>query len=400
MEASGSSTGLPGAISAEANVELNVADAESDHDTPTSSRPVSSAWRPNLADNFVAKKASEEDLSQYPKKLRRYYMYQNQIIERFVQTDSLMRGTAAADDDEKVGKAVRFVINLSMGANVLICSLKLFAAVWSGSLAVIGSAMESLLDLVSGSIIFITSRMMRKTNLRKYPVGKSRLEPLGIVVFSAVMGMASVQLLLQAITTLSNGESTPQVDAVAYAVLGTTIAMKGTLAFLCWKLRKHSASAGALATDHMNDVRTDIAAIITITLAHRFPSVWWLDPCTAIGISLVILWTWVQTGKEHIIALSARVPEPGVIAQLTYLALNHDQRIKQIDTVRAYHVGEKVWAEVDIVLPEEMALREAHDIGEALQKQIEGTDFVERAFVHLDYETEHRAEHEHPGIST
>ena len=49
--------------------------------------------------------------------------------------------------------------------------------------------------------------------------------------------------------------------------------------------------------------------------------------------------------------------------------------------------------EVDIVLPADMPLREAHDIGESLQMKLEKLEDVERAFVHLDYEYAHKPEH-------
>jgi hypothetical protein len=64
-----------------------------------------------------------------------------------------------------------------------------------------------------------------------------------------------------------------------------------------------------------------------------------------------------------------------------------------IDTVRAFHLSFGFLVEIDIVLPEEMTLREAHDIGEALQWKIEALPEVERAFVHLDYEVDHKPEH-------
>lgn len=48
---------------------------------------------------------------------------------------------------------------------------------------------------------------------------------------------------------------------------------------------------------------------------------------------------------------------------------------------------------VDIELPEELPLKEAHAIGETLQIKIEKLPEVERAFVHLDYECEHKPEH-------
>lgn len=54
--------------------------------------------------------------------------------------------------------------------------------------------------------------------------------------------------------------------------------------------------------------------------------------------------------------------------------------------------------EVDIVLPEDMTLKEAHDIGEPLQQKLESLPEVERAFVHLDYEFEHRPSDEHKQV--
>ena len=46
--------------------------------------------------------------------------------------------------------------------------------------------------------------------------------------------------------------------------------------------------------------------------------------------------------------------------------------------------------EVDIVLPENMPLKEAHDIGESLQAKLEKVPSVERANVHLDWNSHHQ----------
>lgn len=52
-----------------------------------------------------------------------------------------------------------------------------------------------------------------------------------------------------------------------------------------------------------------------------------------------------------------------------------------------------VFIQVDIELPEDLPLKEAHSIGETLQIKIEKLPEVERAFVHLDFECEHKPEH-------
>ena len=47
------------------------------------------------------------------------------------------------------------------------------------------------------------------------------------------------------------------------------------------------------------------------------------------------------------------------------------------------------------MLPEEMTVRESHDIGESLQRKIERMPECERCFVHIDFEIEHCPTREH-----
>ncbi|CAF4376778.1 unnamed protein product, partial [Adineta steineri] len=87
--------------------------------------------------------------------------------------------------------------------------------------------------------------------------------------------------------------------------------------------------------------------------------------------------------------------DPRFISQITWLTYHHSPLIEKIDTVRAFYFGTSYLVEVDIVLPEDMLLKQAHDIGEGLQKKIEDLPEVERAFVHLDYEFDHHPADEH-----
>ncbi|KAL8232011.1 hypothetical protein R6Q57_001789 [Mikania cordata] len=75
------------------------------------------------------------------------------------------------------------------------------------------------------------------------------------------------------------------------------------------------------------------------------------------------------------------------------LCWNHHKAIRHIDTVRAYTFGSHYFVEVDIVLPSDMPLQTARDIGESLQEKLELLPEIERAFVHLDFEYSHKTEH-------
>ena len=73
--------------------------------------------------------------------------------------------------------------------------------------------------------------------------------------------------------------------------------------------------------------------------------------------------------------------------------MTHSPFIHAIDTVRAYHSGPRIIVEVDVVMDRSESLQRAHDEAEALQTKIESLPNVERAYVHIDYETSHKPEH-------
>lgn len=163
------------------------------------------------------------------------------------------------------------------------------------------------------------------------------------------------------------------------------------LYFFCKALSKY-ATARILAQDHQNDLLLNLTGVALSLMGQHIA--WWLDPAGGIIIALLILKTWASTAREHITLIVGKTADPDFLTRLTYIAMTHDDRILQIDTCRAYHSGNRFVVEVDIVLPPEMPLCEAHDIGEELQVKLETLEDVERAFVHLDYETSHKPEHQ------
>ena len=73
--------------------------------------------------------------------------------------------------------------------------------------------------------------------------------------------------------------------------------------------------------------------------------------------------------------------------------MTHSPVITHIDTVRAYHSGPRLVAEVDVVIDRNQTVEVAHDVAEDLQSKLESLPDIERCYVHIDYETSHKPEH-------
>ena len=74
---------------------------------------------------------------------------------------------------------------------------------------------------------------MNRTDLARYPAGRTRLEPLGVIVFATMMGMATLQLLSESIKGLLGEPNVPLMTPVNIGILLSTIALKFGLFVLC-----------------------------------------------------------------------------------------------------------------------------------------------------------------------
>ncbi|KAK4279456.1 hypothetical protein QN277_011238 [Acacia crassicarpa] len=326
-----------------------------------------------------------------------YYQQQVEVLEGFNEMDALAeRGFVpemSKEDREHLARSETFAIRLSNIANMVLFAAKVLACVKSGSLAIMASTLDSLLDLLSGFILWFTSFSMQTPNPYQYPIGKKRMQPLGILVFASVMATLGLQIILESVRALISDESefilTGEQERWVVGIMLSATLVKFLLMIYCRTFSNEIVKA--YAQDHFFDVITNVIGLIAALLATYFHD--WIDPIGAIILALYTIRTWSLTVLENVNSLVGRSAAPEFLQKLTYLCWNHHKAIKHIDTVRAYTFGSHYFVEVDIVLPADMPLQEAHDIGESLQEKLELLPEIERAFVHLDYEYSHKPEH-------
>ncbi|KAG0227406.1 hypothetical protein BGW42_002961 [Actinomortierella wolfii] len=291
-------------------------------------------------------------------------------------------------------RMIELAINISMLANVTLVLSKIWTVVMSASLAVLASMIDSLMDLLSGCIVWYSVRMRKDAkDGHNYPVGKARMEPLGVIVFGSIMMTSFAQVLLQSVERLLAGEEDHPVelDRITLILLAANILIKLALWLWCRTI-KNSSSVQALAQDHYIDVIFNVFSTF-FPVAGKFLNLWWLDAAGAIALSLFIIYKWAETCLDNIRRLTGHVASAKDVQQLTYMAYRFSDLIEAIDTVRSYYVGDGLFVEVDIVMARDSPLPLAHDIGESLQEALECLDNVERAFVHIDIDVDHEIEH-------
>ena len=327
------------------------------------------------------------------KNVRRYYkqMEETKItFDQIKENDSEASFNSSSEEDKQSEK-VSTAVKLSLFLNTTLIIAKAVASYLSGSMSILSSLVDSIVDLVSGVVVWYTSRAVKGTDYYKYPVGKTRLEPISIIVLSVIMAVASIQVIITSITKMIEHTVDPDISTPTIVIIGATVFIKGAMFLYCHQIKKPSTDV--LAQDHRNDIVSNSFALGFGYIGYKvWPNA---DALGAIMISLYIVIGWYRTGKEQIRGLTGHSAQPAMLQKLLWVCLNHDTRIQFIDTLRAYHFGFHFLVEAHIVLPPNMTLEEAHDIGESLQRKLESYSDVERAFVHIDYDYEHHPSVEH-----
>ena len=294
-----------------------------------------------------------------------------------------MQNADEGDDNESGSKVVTVAIYINLAANAILLAGKIAVIALTSSLSVLASLVDAALDFLSTAIVWTTTKLISRQDQYSYPVGRRRLEPIGVLVFSVIMITSFFQVFLECFNRLTSPEhSIIQLGLPSILIMASTVLIKLGCWFWC-RLIKNS-SVQALAQDAMTDVVFNTFSII-FPLVGYYASLWWLDALGGLLLSLYVIINWSRTSSTHIKNLTGAAASAADRNVLLYLTMRFAKTIKSIQGLQAYHAGDKLNVEVDIVLDEGMTLRDSHDLGESLQYVLESVPNVDRAFVHLDY---------------
>ncbi|KAF8343034.1 CDF-like metal transporter [Cantharellus anzutake] len=320
-----------------------------------------------------------------------YHEKQNLLI------NSLLKPMEEHTEDAKAAEeAARFSVKIavytSLFANLALCVIQLYAAASSLSLSLLATGIDSVFDLGSNVLLNYLHKKASRLDVAKWPVGGSRLETIGNIVYGA-MGSVNLVVIVESLRTIishKDGETNafhlPSIIAVTAA-----LAVKFLLFVYCLPLRKSSSQVQILWEDHRNDVFINTFGVLMSSGGSKLR--WWLDPTGGLLIAGGVIFSWSRTIWNEFELLAGKSASHGFIQLVTYKAATFSSEIEKVDTVRAYHSGPGYVVEVDIVMSAETPLWKAHDISQVLQDKLEVLPGVERAYVHVDHETTHAPEH-------
>lgn len=84
------------------------------------------------------------------------------------------------------------------------------------------------MDLVSSFVMLTTSILAARPSVYKYPVGRTRIEAMGIILFCALMTTVAVQLLIEGARSLGSGGHDDAEELHIIPIIFVSVASKST----------------------------------------------------------------------------------------------------------------------------------------------------------------------------
>jgi cation diffusion facilitator family transporter len=266
--------------------------------------------------------------------------------------------------------------------NGLVVLVKLVAGARTGSLTVLGAAVESALDTLNNVIGMVLVAVASRAPDEDHPYGHDKFETLGALGIVGFLSISCFELLRAGIGSLFGGGSVARPDVTDIGVVAATLAVN---AFVVWyerRLGKRLGSGFLLAdAEHTrSDILVTGLALVSLFLGRRGAR--HVDAVLAIAVALIIAWSGWRILRRSIPIL---VDERAVQADELQRLVRNVPGILDVRTVRSRFTASGIlFAELTIVVPKRTTVEHAHELADRVEAVIAGRYRATEVTVHIE----------------
>lgn len=266
-----------------------------------------------------------------------------------------------------------------------------FVVALSGSVALLSDTIHNFGDAATAVPLWIAFALARLGANKRFTLGYGRAEDLAGVLVVLVILFSAVVAGYQAVGRLLDPEPISLLWAVA---LASVVGFLGNEAVAVFRVRVgREIGSAALVADGQH-ARTDGWT----SLAVLFGAVGvWLgyplaDPVIGLVITVAILGIVWQSGKAVFVRLLGGV-EPGTVDEIRRAA-GEVEGVGDVSEVRAWWLGHRLRAEVNVAVPAGLSVAEGHDVAREVGKRLtRELRYLDAPVVHVDPLGESGEEH-------
>jgi cation diffusion facilitator family transporter len=263
------------------------------------------------------------------------------------------------DDVLEATDAGRRALLVSLVGLTLTAVVQGIVVVLSGSIALLGDTLHNVADALTAVPLLIAFRLGRRPPNSRYTYGYGRAEDLGGLFVIVMIALSSALAGYEAVTRLVHPHTVTDLWAVAGAAL---VGCAGNEIVARYRIRVgRSIGSAALVADGLH-ARTDGFTSLAVLVGAGGVALGWrdADPIVGLVITVAILGV-LRSALRQVGARLMDAVDPELVARAR-AAVSTVEGVIDVADLRIRWIGHTLHAEVDITVPPDISLVEAHGI--------------------------------------
>lgn len=264
-------------------------------------------------------------------------------------------------------KKIAAIASMSVAGSLTI--LKTFGALYTGSLSVLSSMIDSLADIFASSITFVAVRFSSRPASYEFRYGYGKAESLSALVQSAFVAGSGIFVMYDGINRFINPKPLAQTSIGIWVMIISLIITLGLIIFQKNVAKRTNSQAINADSEHYTvDVITNASIILTLIVV-QYLHISWFDTMTAFVISTYLLINAYKLAKEAVIVLMDAELNDEIRNNIKKI-VNASPFAKGMHDLRTRNLGGIYMFEFHLELDGDLPLSAAHELTDMVEDDI------------------------------
>jgi ferrous-iron efflux pump FieF len=283
---------------------------------------------------------------------------------------------------EQTVRLLRLATFSSVATAGLLIGAKLLAWLATGSVSVLASLVDSLMDAAASLINLVAVRYALMPADAEHRFGHGKAESLAGLVQATFIAGSAAFLILHALDRLLHPRDLESLGVGVAVMLFSILATLVLLGIQHYVIRRTGSTAiRADSLHYASDLLSNSGILVALVLAQFG----WggLDPVFAVGIALYILYSAWQIGSEAFQLLMDREIPTELRERIRAVALEHPS-VQGVHDLRTRKSGATVFIQLHLELDQDLSLLRAHDIADEVDARVRDAVPEAEILIHKD----------------
>lgn len=262
---------------------------------------------------------------------------------------------------------------ISTSVAALLTIIKLFVGLASGSVAVLASAVDSILDMFVSIFNYFAISNSEKPADQNFNYGRGKIEALASLIEGVIITLSGLYLLYQAYIKAINGEvSTYANESILIMIISLIITVSLVIYLNKVAKKTNSMVIKADSLHYKTDVYTNIAVLVSLLLV-QFTNYEIIDVFIGAGISIFIIYSAYELIQDGVLMLLDKALEEKEVL-LIQKEIKAQKQVSNFHMLKTRQVANKNFVDVHLVYDCIISLVDAHNASDEIEERIKKID--------------------------